>query len=413
MQCIYKNSDIPILSVTAGGVTLSILVDSGSSVSLVVSNRAEALILKGFVPIQANLVCQGLNGGYLTLDRALRIPLDNFPAEIIFFICPASFQADLLLGSEDLARLNAKLDFTKRLVSFPKGISIPFLPRCLTHREAVRVVLSESVTIPARHYISVKARVPHYEDLDRPIIADKETLSFEVRPVGHGTQVIPFDQLNPPPSCSNEGAETDLILFNLTNSERSFRKGTCMAKARLVRAKADNLKDAESVFWMKHIPFSEERFGKVWEAIPKDHIPSEEIPSLRKLIREFADVFSLNDFELGRTDWLELELDTGNHQPCKDKRWPMSAPKREFARQKIAELLQAGIIRKVDSSPYLANLVIVPKGKSGFRMAVDYRSLNKITTPLAMPAVHIPELLDSLAGKRIFSVCDLKAHRTD
>ena len=53
--------------------------------------------------------------------------------------------------------------------------------------------------------------------------------------------------------------------------------------------------------------------------LPLDSLSPDEAEQLRNLIREFSDVFALDDSELGCTDVLCHSVDTGNHLPIKQQ----------------------------------------------------------------------------------------------
>ena len=54
-------------------------------------------------------------------------------------------------------------------------------------------------------------------------------------------------------------------------------------------------------------------------SLPTQQLSSEETTRLKALIVEFADVFTLDDSELGCTDLLQHCIDTGDHSPIKQR----------------------------------------------------------------------------------------------
>lgn len=80
-----------------------------------------------------------------------------------------------------------------------------------------------------------------------------------------------------------------------------------------------------------------ERTEKLLEALelPVDRFTESEANQLRNLIREFSDVFALDDSELGCTDVVHHAIDTGDHPPIKQQ--PYRTP--AVHRQKIASMV--------------------------------------------------------------------------
>uniref|UniRef100_A0A453EC58 Reverse transcriptase domain-containing protein n=2 Tax=Aegilops tauschii subsp. strangulata TaxID=200361 RepID=A0A453EC58_AEGTS len=83
------------------------------------------------------------------------------------------------------------------------------------------------------------------------------------------------------------------------------------------------------------------------------------------------------------------------------------AQKDEVERQ-VAEMLAQGIIQP-SVSPFASPVLLVQKKDLTWRFCVDYRHLNAVTIKNRYPLPVIEELLDELAGSRLFTSLDLRA----
>jgi len=74
----------------------------------------------------------------------------------------------------------------------------------------------------------------------------------------------------------------------------------------------------------------------------------------------------------------------------------------------IQKLQQAGIIKPVNASPWISNLVVAKKKSGGLRMSVDLRAVNKAVIPDKYPLPTIKELTTHFYGSTTFSKLDLR-----
>ena len=79
---------------------------------------------------------------------------------------------------------------------------------------------------------------------------------------------------------------------------------------------------------------------------------------------------------------------------------------REAVAKESEKLTNAGIARP-STSPWASPVVMVRKNNGGWRMCVDYRRLNSVTTFDCFPLPRLDEALDAFAGATVFSSLDL------
>ena len=105
---------------------------------------------------------------------------------------------------------------------------------------------------------------------------------------------------------------------------------------------------------------------------------------------------------------LELEIIVKpNHQPFSFNPRRLSVSEKTAVEEIINDLMNRKIIR-ASNSQYCSPIVLVKRKSGKFRMAVDYRELNKITLKDNYPIPHIEDQLDKLREKQYFTRLDLK-----
>jgi hypothetical protein len=133
-----------------------------------------------------------------------------------------------------------------------------------------------------------------------------------------------------------------------------------------------------------------------------------EPPDIQRILTDFDSVFAEPTSlppsrEYDHSISLKPEAVPFNTRPYRYS----SAHKGEIERQ-VADMLAAGII--VPSMSSFASPVLLVQKKDGtWRFCVDYRRLNELIVKNVFPMPVIDELLDELAGAKIFSKLDLRA----
>jgi hypothetical protein len=113
---------------------------------------------------------------------------------------------------------------------------------------------------------------------------------------------------------------------------------------------------------------------------------------------------STKDLNAVKDEGIEITLCEGT-QPVCYRPYKLPLKEREYVREKVKDLLDAGIIRESVSN--FASPVILVKKKTGdYRLCVDYRALNKKTVKNIYPMPNIEEQLTKLAGKVYFTSLD-------
>ena len=158
----------------------------------------------------------------------------------------------------------------------------------------------------------------------------------------------------------------------------------------------------------------EETSNDRWrQLLPQMDIHLNELPDrfrrkLVPLLKEYSDIFSLSKNDIGLTNLVEHEIDTGNAKPiaCSYRRIPFGLE------DKVDDLIQELVDKRIiqpSESPWNAPLVVIPKKNGDIRLTVDYRKLNSVTKRPIFPIPDANQLFDTLNGSILFSTLDLSS----
>ena len=125
---------------------------------------------------------------------------------------------------------------------------------------------------------------------------------------------------------------------------------------------------------------------------------------LEATLKEFKDVFP-NKLPYGpppkRVVDHDIETTPGATPPHKSP-YRLSVTELDELKRQVDNLLEQGWIRP-STSPYGAPVLFIPKKDGKWRLCIDYRALNKITTKNRYPLPKVDELMDRLHGAKYFS----------
>eukprot|EP00116_Pleurobrachia_bachei_P000433 sb/3460695/ len=129
---------------------------------------------------------------------------------------------------------------------------------------------------------------------------------------------------------------------------------------------------------------------------------------IRELVKEYHEIFSLSDKELGLTTLYTHEIKLKEDATIVNKNRPIPMHSFETAKEMIIDMIQMGVLEP-STATYRSPLVIVKKKNGKNRMCIDFRLLNEATVSNLHPLPTVQETRNIWFGCQIWSVMDLSS----
>ena len=114
----------------------------------------------------------------------------------------------------------------------------------------------------------------------------------------------------------------------------------------------------------------------------------------------------MNSSDLGKSDLMEHEINTGDCTPIKQPPRRIPPHQREIIDQQLDELVANGRVEQ-SQSPWSSPVVLARKHDGTYRMCIDFRRLNQYTQKDAISLPRTDDVLEALGGAQWFSCLDL------
>ena len=311
----------------------------------------------------------------------------------------ADIQNDAILGVDFLLGHNCDILLTEGCIKVDGENVACFRDKNLLYRKSCRVVVSESVTVPPETEIVINGSViDEYSLKDCGVIEMAPTLAEK-----NGLLVARA-------IVNVKGSKVPLQIVNLNDKEIKVYKGTVVAYLEdMLETSHVNSIDTTD---MSHV--SEPQNAEFPAHLEKllenscQHLDEEQSSILKELLYEHQNLFSRSSADIGHTNLVEHEIDTGDARPFKQQPYRIPLAKRLHAENEIKRMADAGIIEP-SVSPWCSPIVMVTKKDGSIRFCLDFRKLNLVTRRDSKPLPRIDDTLDALSGSVWFSTMDLKS----
>lgn len=362
---------------------LKVLIDTGSSKSFV-SDKIANKFYKDLIkkdPFKISSAHGNSIQQYSTKIPCSKIFNLNNKLLLKFHIFNFHKYFDCLLGLDNLIKLNAIIDLNNNLLITPSSkIKIEFLD------------LSKNST-QINNYITVGPK-------------SEQIIKIKTKNIKNGEIVIPYTKLNnlEIAECITKVINHEALCTIINPSENDI---TVDLSTPLLVENLENYDITNSNI----NNFNAENFKFNSELIRTDHMNDEEKFEIIKLIKQYQDIFQLENNNLTFTSKIKHYIKLKDEIPVYTKSYRYPEIHRKEVQSQIQKMLEQNIIRP-SHSPWSSPIWIVPKkldasGKRKWRIVVDYRNLNAKTIDDKYPLPNISELLDKLGRCQYFSTLDL------
>ena len=301
------------------------------------------------------------------------------------FLVVTGVKTSCILGIDFMHKNGIILDTGRKSLHWPRSSSAP--PEVVTKRQTI---------VPPRSVKRISANVQGLTAMK----SDKMQWVFEPDGLYMTESLV----------LCNDDETTSVLAQNPTDYPLTYPRGAKLGN--LYQAEIASLETLEK---LNQNSKSETSSSTVQPNLSE--IPSSFHPLYLKLLKEFPDVFSKDNFDVGHTREFpqKLILKDPTKIACTP---PYRIPEhlRPVAQEYIDNLAKAGVIQK-SSSPFSSPLMLVRKGDATadkplseqYRVVHDYRRLNDNTVKDSYPMRNLYELLDSVAHAKVWSVIDLSS----
>ena len=142
------------------------------------------------------------------------------------------------------------------------------------------------------------------------------------------------------------------------------------------------------------------------------------------LCEKYPTVFSRGNEDIGRTQLITMDIDTGDSPPVSSRPYTLALKHHQWVQEEIETLERAGVITK-SMSPWASPIVVVPKKSQPGeppkkRLCIDFRKINNLQQAVItegkskgclslIPLPKIDEMYAKLKGAKFFSTIDLRS----
>ena len=341
---------------------------------------------------QCGVTLQGVTGNTLRVYGKAQISFKMGPVKMRSeFIIVNQMNRNLILGRDWLMQYGVRLYFDLKKIKV-KGAFLP-LEEDIHIASLLRIDRDTILKPNSVHLVRTNVKRLKYfspgqdfqiSTVSRGMMAEQPELTIS-------DAVVKLERYNDIP----------VMILNTANKTQRIRKGTVIARLETMKGCQVNSIDQNGE--EKHTPTFEDSIRTELQC------PQEYTKKIADLCRRNRDCFAMSDSELGRTQTVKMDIDTGDSPPVRVRPYRTPLQDRPVIEEAINDMMRAGVISRSPNSEYSSPMILVKKEDGSNRFCVDYRRLNQVTKPVAYPLPIIDDILGQLDKAKYISTLDMKS----
>ncbi|GBM49760.1 Transposon Ty3-G Gag-Pol polyprotein [Araneus ventricosus] len=357
------------------------LVDTGANVTLLRTDLAQKL-KEQLIYTAPNISLKTATGEKTEIRGKLDASIECGSRKFHHRIYVADITDPCILGLDFLQKFNFTVNLEKNEIR-TGGEEIPLFSASVQHSKSCSVLVKKRTIIPARSECLIQG-IPEVPGQFRYAVTDFHS------------QVPQKGVLVAATLVDLEREAIPVRVLNLNNTSKILDKGAVIATCEPV---VDIVARPQEFSEAQHL-------SSILESL--EMLNEKQRREVRKLLKEFQNLFSTCDADVGHCNMTQHRINTGVHPPIKQypRRLPLS--RKEEADHLVKDMVDNGIIEE-SSGPWASPIVLVRKKDGSTRFCVDYRKLKEITKKDSYPLPRIDDTLDALNGSQWFTTLDLKS----
>lgn len=379
------------------------LVDSGSSINLISSNVLHKFHSHSVV--RCDIPINSVVGNAVSIKSkvALRFKIENILFEEIFHIIPSDFSPhfQIILGIPFISKFQCSINFKDNVLT-SKNFSTPLinlnssnLMTNVCHNQEIPVFAMTKIVIPpgSQKIVKVKHNMPLNFNSDLIFITPNSfnlnknyLVSNSVCKKNQNSLYVQIANFSTESVHINKGTKLGVI-NEIFSSENLYRESV-------------NMLETEEIGQVDHTDLK-------WSTdFDLSHLDYKLKVKVQKFLDKNRDVFASSVLDLPGCCTVPHSIRLTDNTPVRSRPYRVPYNLRREMDEQLNILLESEILVP-STSDFASPVMLVKKADGSYRLAVDFRKLNKNLIKDTYPIPNINESIDALAGAHYFSSLDL------